>query len=259
MRVAAIQTNLHWENGPANFQHIQQHIAGLENVELIILPEMFNSGFTMNPISVAENDKGLSIQWMRKIASEKNADIIGSIAIKRNNRYYNSLLWVQPNGHFYAYDKRHLFRMADEHKQYTQGNDLLIVEKRNLRFCPLICYDLRFPIWSRNTTPDLSFSYDVLIYIANWPEPRVNAWVSLLQARAIENQAYVIGVNRIGKDGNNVNYCGESRIFNPKGERLDSFEKNKESVQIVELDKLLIDEFRKNFPTNLDADSFELT
>ena len=259
MRVAAIQTDLHWENGPANFQDLQQHIARLENVDLIILPEMFNSGFTMNPVSVAEQENGPSVHWMKKMAKEKNADIIGSIAIKRKDRYFNSLFWVQPNGHYYFYDKRHLFRMADEHKHYTNGNDLLIVTKEKLRFCPLICYDLRFPIWSRNINPDLSFRYDVLIYVANWPEPRVNAWISLLQARAIENQSYVIGLNRIGKDGNNVNYCGESRVFNPKGERLDSFEKNKESVQIVELDKLFVDEFRKKFPTNLDADSFQIT
>lgn len=259
MRVAAIQTDLHWENCSANFQHIQQHISGLDNVDLIILPEMFNSGFTMNPISVAENEEGASLHWMKKIAREKKADIVGSIAIKRKHGYYNSLLWVQPNGQYHSYDKRHLFRMAQEHKQYNNGSELLIVKKGNLRFCPLICYDLRFPIWSRNINPDLSFKYEVLIYIANWPEARVNAWISLLQARAIENQAYVIGVNRIGKDGNNVNYSGESRVFNPKGERLDSFEKNKESVQIVKLDEVFINEFRKSFPANLDADSFQIT
>ena len=258
MRIAALQTDLHWENRAANFQHIQNHINDLENIDLIILPEMFNSGFTMNPASIAEDYNGATLSWMKKLAKEKQANIIGSIAIKRDESFYNSLFWVQPNGQYFFYDKRHLFRMANEHKHYKNGTDLLIVNKNGFNFCPLVCYDLRFPVWSRNIDSDFSFKYDVLIYIANWPEARISAWVSLLQARAIENQAYVVGVNRIGIDGNNVKYCGESRIFNPKGERLDSFEKNKESVQFVQLNKEFLKEFRKKFPANLDADSFEV-
>lgn len=258
MRVAALQTDLHWENVSANHIALEQQIGSLKEVDLIVLPEMFSVGFTMNPSKVAEKIDGASFIWMQKMAKKTGATIVGSLPIVKNKKFYNTLMWVQPDGKYFSYNKRHLFRMAGEHKVFEKGDSLLVVTLKHFRCCPLICYDLRFPVWSRNIASDLSIRYDVLIYVANWPAPRSNAWTCLLKARAIENQCYVIGVNRIGVDGNGINYSGESRIFGPKGERIDEFEANKSSIQQVNLDFSYLANFREKFPVSKDADLFNL-
>ena len=258
MLVAAVQTNLFWENSKKNFAHIEQLLKHTNNIDLIVLPEMFPSGFSMNPISISEPENGPTFKWMQALSREKKAVVIGSVAIRREKKFFNSLLWVTPDGKYNCYDKRHLFRMAGEHNYYEEGKELMLESVASFKCCPLICYDLRFPVWSRNIKKDQSFKYDVLIYIANWPSPRIDAWITLLKARAIENQAFVIGVNRVGVDGNNVDYCGESRIFDPKGDRMDKFESNQEQVEIVHLNKSFLEKYRKDFPVHLDADMFKI-
>ena len=199
MKVAIIQTALIWENPNANRIQFEEKIRGIEqNVDLIVLPEMFSTGFTMNPETVAETMNGETISWMQTLAKHKNSAITGSLVIVENGKYYNRLVFVLPSGEIKHYDKRHLFSLAGEEKVYTKGKTKLIIEYKGFKICPLICYDLRFPVFSRNVE-----DYDVLLYVANWPKPRINAWNALLKARAIENMCYVVGVNRIGEDQNN--------------------------------------------------------
>ena len=189
---------------------------------------------------------------------KKNAAIIGSIVVKEGENFYNRLFWVEPEREYQFYDKKHLFRMAGEHKYYSEGKERLIIKYKGFKICPMICYDLRFPVWSRNIDKDNHPVYDCLIYVANWPKPRTDAWVSLLKARAIENQAYVIGVNRVGVDGNGVKYSGESRVFDPKGNRLDQFSSDQEQVGVISLDKKELVDFRNKFPVSLDADRYKI-
>lgn len=247
-----------------------QKIAALtEQTDLIVLPEMFNTGFTMNTGSVAEQMNEKTMQWMSQLSKEKKCVLTGSLIIRENGRYYNRLIWMRPNGTFETYDKRHLFRMAKEDNYFTSGNKRIITELNGWRICPLICYDLRFPVWSRNkwekkiptTDPknsSLLADYDVLLYIANWPERRSHPWRSLLIARAIENQAYVTGLNRIGADGNDITHSGDSAIINFKGETLSKTRANEESVETISLNYAELEEFRKTFPVGLDADNYSI-
>lgn len=266
MNVTLIQTHLHWEDIEMNLQHFDKLIASLSSpTNLIVLPEMFTTGFTMKPEKNAEENLGIGFEFMKKMAQQKNAVITGSIATKENAYYYNRLYWVEPNGTNDAYDKRHLFRMAKEDEHYTAGTKKIIKEINGWKICPLICYDLRFPVWSRNRftkdevgSTNGKWDYDVLIYVANWPEVRNYAWKQLLIARAIENQCYVIGVNRIGKDGNDFAHSGDSMVINPRGEIISKTKANEESVEMVKLDKDYLDEFRKTFPVGLDSDDFIL-
>ena len=208
MKVALIQSSLFWENPIANRNHFGEKINAIfEEVDLIVLPEMFATGFTMNPEIVSETMEGETIQWMQSFAKAKNSAITGSIVIKENDNFYNRLVFVFPSGEIEFYDKRHLFTLAGEDKIYTAGHNKLIVEYKGWKICPLICYDLRFPVFSRNTE-----NYDLLIYVANWPKTRINAWDALLKARAIENMSYTIGVNRIGEDDNGFHYNGHSQV-----------------------------------------------
>ncbi len=217
MKVAIIQTALIWENPNANRIQFEEKIRGIEqNVDLIVLPEMFSTGFTMNPETVAETMNGETISWMQTLAKHKNSAITGSLVIVENGKYYNRLVFVLPSGEIKHYDKRHLFSLAGEEKVYTKGKTKLIIEYKGFKICPLICYDLRFPVFSRNVE-----DYDVLLYVANWPKPRINAWNALLKARAIENMCYVVGVNRIGEDQNNHVYNGNSQVIDYLGETLD--------------------------------------
>jgi len=258
MQIAAVQTNIFWEDPVTNYAHLDQMLKKTEEVDLIVLPEMFTTGFTMNSKKVAEEKEGRTLDWMRMLANQKKAVITGSIVVKDKGNFYNRLYWVSPENRHKTYDKKHLFRMADENKFYSEGKSRLITEHMGVRFCPMICYDLRFPVWSRNVDHQNFTVYDCLIYVANWPEPRTDAWISLLKARAIENQAYVIGVNRVGKDGNGVNYSGGSSVFDPKGKRLDTFELHKEQVEVISLDMNELNDFRNKFPTYLDADKFRI-
>ena len=196
LTVALVQTDLVWENPQANRKHIEQMVSSV-TADLFVLPEMLTTGFTMNASHVAESMNGESILWLKSIAKEKQAAFIGSLVIEENNNFYNRLVCVEPSGEILHYDKRHTFTLAGEHKVYTAGNEKVIFNYKGWKICPLVCYDLRFPVWARNVE-----DYDVLIYVANWPMIRVAAWDALLKARAIENMAFCIGVNRVGLDGN---------------------------------------------------------
>ena len=256
MQIAAVQTSIFWESPSSNYVHLEQLLKKTDKVDLIILPEMFSTGFTMNSRNIAEENEGETLSWMKKLAKQKKAVITGSVVIEEEGNFYNRLYWVNPDNSYEIYDKKHLFRMAGENQFYSEGKKRLITEYKRMKFCPLICYDLRFPVWSRNIDQKNQTVYDCLIYVANWPEPRTDAWESLLKARAIENQSFVIGVNRIGKDGNGVTYSGGSRVFDYKGNRLDKFEYHNEQVEIINFDLSELQEFREKFPAYLDADRF---
>lgn len=255
LKVTIVQTNLAWENADANLAAFSQKLESIEasSTDLIVLPEMFNTGFTMNANAVAETMNGKTVEWMAKMASQKKAVITGSCVIKENGKYYNRLIWMRPDGTHETYDKRHTFRMAEENKTYSSGEKKLIVELAGWKICPLVCYDLRFPVWSRNTG-----DYDCLIYVANWPERRSYAWRHLLIGRAIENQVYIVGVNRIGKDGKDIDYSGYSVVLNPKGESVSAAKPNEESIETITLSHKELEKYRKEFPVALDADKFEI-
>ena len=253
MKIALVQTNLIWENPIENRSHLAQKITGfMEEVDLIVLLEMFSSGFTMNPKAVAETMNGETIAWLQHLAKAKDCAITGSLVIEENGKYYNRLVFVYPNGELKTYDKRHLFTLAGEDKVYTAGKEKLIIEYKGFRICPLICYDLRFPVFARNVE-----DYDVLIYVANWPKPRINAWDILLKARAVENMSYAIGVNRIGMDENELEYVGHSQTVDFLGNYLLEPQET-DSVFIVELDKEKLLETRSKLAFLKDKDSFKL-
>lgn len=254
MKIALVQTSLAWENPIENRSHLVQKINGfMEDVDLIVLPEMFSSGFTMNPKAVAETMEGETVLWLQHLAKAKNAAITGSLVIEENGNYYNRLIFVFPNGEMKTYDKRHLFTLAGEHQFYTAGKDKLIVEYKGFKICPLVCYDLRFPVFSRNTE-----DYDLLVYLANWPKLRTNAWDILLKARAVENMCYTIGVNRIGTDANNHEYIGHSQAVDFLGDYILE-PKETEGVFIIELDKERLLETRKKLAFLEDRDKFKIT
>lgn len=253
MKIALIQTSLIWENPNENRSLIQYKINAISQyVDLIVLPEMFTSGFTMNPKNVAETMQGETILWLKDVAKTKNCAITGSLVIEENGNYFNRLVFVLPNGEIQYYDKRHLFTLAGEEKVYTSGTEKLIIEYKGFKICPLICYDLRFPVFSRNVE-----DYDVLIYVANWPKLRVNAWDILLKARAVENLSYVIGVNRIGIDDNNHEYVGHSQAVDFLGNYIvEPYET--EDIFIVELSKEKMLETRSKLAFLNDKDMFEI-
>jgi predicted amidohydrolase len=264
LKVTLIQTSLHWENVEANLRQFESIISPLENsTDLIILPEMFSTGFSMKTEELAEEMTGNAVEWMRRMAKEVNAVITGSLMIRDGGKFYNRLVWMRPDGTFEHYDKRHLFGLGDEHKYYSAGNKRLIVSLKKWNVCPLVCYDLRFPVWCRNrrqTSDDRrqqvnSQQYDVLIFVANWPERRSFAWKHLLQARAIENQSYVIGVNRIGNDGQGIYHSGDSAVIDPMGEvvftQADTF-----FARTLTLSKERLEFVRSKMPFLEDGDGF---
>lgn len=252
LKVALIQSDLVWENPEENRNHFTSKIESIsESVDLIILPEMFTSGFTMNAKIVAETMNGKTINWLKHLASKKDVAITGSLVISENNNYYNRSVFVHPNGRIDTYDKRHTFTLAGEHKVYTAGTSKRIIDYKSWKICPLICYDLRFPVWARNTN-----DYDVLIYVANWPKPRISAWDALLKARAIENMSYCIGVNRIGQDDSGHEYPGHSACYDILGEKLTDSHPNEESVKILTLEKSPIEKYRNKLNFLNDRDSF---
>ena len=252
LTTALIQADLEWENSAANRDKLQKQINELESdVDLIVLPEMFTTGFSMNAENLAEPHQGPSFQWMQKIASERDAAVTGSIITSENGKYYNRLYFVFPDGSSEKYDKRHTFTLAKEHETYDSGTERLIVNYKGWKICPLVCYDLRFPVWSRNTE-----DYDLLIYVANWPAARVLAWDTLLRARAIENMSYCIGLNRVGRDGKDLDYLGHSAVYDSLGKEV-SFRKE-ESVftEVVTLEKSHLQETRSQLRFLLDRDKF---
>ena len=254
LRVSLVQTDLVWENPSANCAQLEEKLAALGgSTDVVVLPEMFASGFSMSETG-AEIGKGPALQWMQVQANRLGALIVGSLKVKQQNSFYNRLYAVQPDGTYSSYDKRHLFRMGDEHKFYQSGDQRVIVSYKGWNIALFICYDLRFPVWSRN----VSMAYDAAIYVANWPAPRANAWRTLLQARAIENLAYVVGVNRVGTDANELAYAGDSLLVDFKGDLLLDL-KSKDQILTSELSLESLAEFRAKFPAHLDADSFSLS
>ncbi len=288
LHITLIQTSLHWENSAANLEMFSEKISSFQNpTDLILLPEMFTTGFSMQPEKFAEAMDGAAIKWMRETAAKKNAVVCGSMMMKAlstleragGEAFFNRLIWMKPNGTFEQYDKRHLFGLGDESNHYVRGEKKILVEIKGWKFLPLVCYDLRFPVWSRNTPsgsplkkggelltpsnspeggePALALNYDVLVYVANWPEKRINAWKTLLEARAIENQSYVIGVNCVGHDGNEMHYAGASSVIDPKGEILWR-ESDIECIHHVTLSYHHLNHIRETFPFLKDADEFEI-
>ena len=259
LKISIIQSDLFWENIEANLAHFEERIWALQdNIDLIILPEMFSTGFTMNVEELSEPPNFRTFRWMLQMADQKKAVIMGSYIVKENNNYFNRLYSVYPDETFCFYDKRHLFPLGEEQAFFEPGEGKTIITVKGWRVCPLICYDLRFPVWSRLKYNDIEFyEYDVLVYIASWPKMRIDAWDTLLSARAIENQSYCIGVNRIGIDGNNLEYPGHSGVYDYSGSQ-QSFAGAKATTLTTLLSKENIDFFRRNFPFQKEADSFKL-
>lgn len=254
LNITLIQSDIVWEDKQANLQHYEQLISEVRDKrEIVVLPEMFSTGFSMAPERLAEPMNGTSVQWMKDVAAKYRCILTGSLIIEEDGKYYNRLLWVQPNGQLGYYDKRHLFGYGEEDQHYTSGNKRLIAQVNGWRVCLLVCYDLRFPVWARNQGDE----YDVLIYVANWPERRSLAWKTLLHARAIENMCYVVGVNRIGTDGKDIHYVGDSSVFGPLGETIWR-KSNEAAVHTVTLEKHSLLNAREHFPFLKDADKFLL-
>jgi len=254
LNIVGIQSSIVWEKPAANLEYFGQQISKLPStVDLVILPEMFTTGFSMNPISIAETMEGPSIKWMVTTAKTNRMAIVGSVVIKENAQYFNRLFFIHPNGHIETYDKRHLFTLAKENDQYTSGEERLIVFYKGWRICPLICYDLRFPVWSRNTN-----EYDLLVFVANWPSIRIHAWDTLLKARAIENMSYCIGVNRVGKDENGYEYNGHTAIYNFLGEKLSRTIEGKENILQCVVSKNELQKIRQKLNFLEDQDAFKI-
>ncbi len=253
LQIALIQSHLLWENPIANLDKFDTLLEQVSNdAQLIVLPEMFTTGFSMNPVELAEKMDGNTVNWLKKWSKSKQAAICGSVIITEDNNYYNRFLFVTPDGDVRSYDKRHRFMMAGEGELYTAGEDTVLIEYKGWKIFPQICYDLRFPVFARNTV-----DYDVLIYVANWPKPRVGAWDALLKARAIENMSYCIGVNRIGLDGKGLEYVGHSGIYNVLGDEI-AFAKAEEKIITATLSKNHIKETRERLPFLEDKDEFTL-
>lgn len=250
--VTLLQSNLVWENVGANLAIFEKKILAIEHSDIIVLPEMFTTGFSMNPAAFAEKMEGKSMQWMRKMASQSNAAICGSLIIEEDSIFYNRLIWMQPDGSYQQYDKRHLFTLAKEQDYYEAGTKKIIIDYKGWKICPLVCYDLRFPVWSRNRE-----NYDLLLYVANWPNKRSYHWKSLLVARAIENQCYTIGLNRVGMDGNNLEYSGDSALIDYSGTILNQISIIEGSITAtINLEKQ--QHFRRKLSFLPDQDTFEI-
>ncbi|WP_179009783.1 amidohydrolase [Winogradskyella forsetii] len=254
LKVALIQTDLVWENPEENRRLLNDKIDTISTgVDLVVLPEMFTSGFTMNPTSVAETMDGKTLKWLKTKAKEKQVAIMGSLVISENNNFYNRMVCVEPSGNMTHYDKRHTFTLAGEHEVYSAGTEKVIFNYKGWKICPLVCYDLRFPVWARNVE-----DYDLLIYVANWPKIRIDAWDALLKARAIENMVYCIGVNRVGLDGNQYEYSGHSAAYDVLGKRIDTISESEIATEIVTLEKDSIEKYRKKLNFLNDRDDFNL-
>jgi omega-amidase len=253
MKTALIQSAIIWENPEANRNYFEQKINTIsESIDLIVLPEMFTTGFTMNPETVAETMDGKTMGWLQSLAKAKKTAITGSLIVTDNNNFYNRLVFVFPSGEIQFYDKRHLFTLAGEDKVYTSGTQKLIVDYLGWRICPLVCYDLRFPVFARNVE-----NYDLLLYVANWPKPRINAWDILIKARSVENMCYTIGVNRNGVDNANLEYVGHSQAVDFLGNYILE-PQEAEGVFIVEFDKEKMNNARNKLGFLNDRDSFEI-
>ncbi|WP_346863713.1 amidohydrolase [uncultured Draconibacterium sp.] len=251
LKITIIQPDIIWENSKKNLEKYSKWLENVGDSDVIILPEMFTTGFSMEPEKLKEPMDGISVNWMKKLAAEKNVAVVGSLIIKENGKIYNRALWVFPDGTMEKYDKRHLYTMGQEHLHYSPGKEKTIVEYKGWKFCPQICYDLRFPAFARNLE-----DYDVVFYMANWPSPRHHVWKNLLISRAIENQAYCFGINRTGTDGTGLKYRGDSACISPKG--IAEFMGESETTKTFEISWTELHNFRKRFPLLNDRDSFHI-
>lgn len=255
LKVAIVQSVLDWEQPEQNRKRFEAWFEQIQpGTDLVILPEMFTTGFSMNASGLAEPMDGPTVNWMQQMAKTYSVAVCGSLIIEASGSFYNRLLFVLPNGQYHCYDKRHTFTLAGEHKVYASGENRLILEYKGWRICPLICYDLRFPVWARNNQ-----NYDLLIYTANWPNKRVAAWDALLKARAIENMTYCIGVNRVGLDGNNHLYTGHSAAYDALGEKISKNHQEEEWLETLGLSKQALIEARERLQFLEDQDQFSLS
>lgn len=258
LKVAIIQTDLHWENIEANLAMFEEKIWQIKSKpDIIVLPEMFTTGFTMEAKKLAEPMNSKTFRWMKQQAAQTQAAVLGSYIVVEKGLYFNRFIAMLPDGTWHQYDKRHLFALAGEGAGYTAGMERLIFEWKGWKICPMICYDLRFPVWARNKWAGDEAAFDLLVYVANWPAPRVNAWDTLLQARAIENLSYCMGVNRTGVDGVKAEYLGHSGVYNYKGNEL-AFNEGEQTILEATLNYAEMDAFRKRYPFYLEADEFEM-
>lgn len=257
LRITLIQSKLHWQN-PIKNRHMFDGLFDkikTGSTDIILLPEMFTTGFSMLAETYAETMNGVTLNWLKNMAGKKKAVVCGSLMIKEKKKYYNRLIWMKPDGSYQTYDKRHLFSMANEEDTYSAGKDKIVVEWKGWKICPMICYDLRFPVWSRRTKDK---NYDLLLFVANWPERRAFHWKQLLVARAIENQAFVAGLNRIGLDGNGIAYTGDSAIIDPLGHILSKIKPSQTKVETIVISAKLLKNWRKQLKAFSDADAFDL-
>ena len=265
LKVTIVQQPLVWQDVQANLYHFSTVLHSLKkgSTDVIVLPEMFNTGFAMEATHLAETEGGPTMLWMAELAATKRAAVCGSIMIKEKKHIYNRFVWMYPDLSYNTYDKRHLFRLSKEHELFTAGKESVLIEHNGWTICPQICYDLRFPVWSRNRLAKISETqvapeYEVLLYTANWPKVRSFAWNHLLIARAIENQCYVVGVNRVGKDGTGMDHAGDSVILDPLGEKISKGKGSKPFIETVTLDAKHITKLRESFPVLMDGDVFSV-
>ena len=256
LKITVFQAYLFWENVDKNLQNLTLRLSSgvKEKTDLIVLPEMFNTGFSMNAVALAEEMNGKTMQWMKNTADKYDSVVAGSLIIKENDLYYNRLIWMLPSGKFQYYDKRHLFGMGEEDKNYTAGNEKVIVDLKGWKIRLAICYDLRFPVWLRNQHKE----YDILLVIASWPDKRTAHWKALIPARAIENQSYVIGVNRVGHDGNEIYHSGHSMCIDPQGNTV-YYKPEDEDLYTFSISYEDLVKTRRMFPFLKDADAFTIS
>jgi len=256
LTITTIQSNLFWEDKTANMKMLQQKIDSIEEkTEIVVLPEMFTTGFSMQAPQLAETMEGETVEWMKTVSNKNAIVLTGSVMMEEAGKYYNRLIWMLPNGEYGYYDKRHLFAYGEEDKHYSSGNKRLIASVKGWKINLQVCYDLRFPVWARQQPKNGGAEFDVLIYVANWPERRSHAWKTLLCARAIENQCYVVGVNRVGDDAKNIHYSGNSLVIDPMGQVLYHMA-DEEDINTITLTKEKLEEVRTKFPFLNDADDF---
>ena len=254
LTVTIVQADLAWENKQANIRHFERLLeTAPPQSDLTILPEMFSTAFTMNAAALAEPADGPTVRWLQRMAQKRQTALIASLIVEEDGKYYNRLFFILPEGRLFSYDKRHLFRMAGENEVYSAGRERLTVELKGWKIRPFICYDLRFPVWTRNVNGE----YDLAVFIANWPERRAQHWTTLLKARAIENQAYVVGVNRVGQDGLQIEYSGDSLIVDPLGNDLVHL-RRQEGIHTKRLSAHTLKSYRQKFPVWMDSDRFEI-
>ncbi len=259
LNIALVQTDLVWENTPANLDNFDRKLDALvEGTDLVILPEMFNTGFSINPSKIAEKPGGPAFTWLKEKAAHFGCTFTGSILTEEDGKFYNRLYWMPPDGAFSTYDKRHLFRLGTEWQVFTPGRQKIVADLNGWKILPLVCYDLRFPVWSKNRFINGQYEYDFLIYIANWPVARKYAWKHLLIARAIENQAYVAGVNRVGQDGNGIHHSGNSMALDAKGQIIAQADPYQEEIVYTQLSYDELTAFRQQFTVGRDWDGFEV-